>query len=45
MTDTNTTKTTNGKAPTHVAYQVRERNGSKGFWTRIGSACPPPGRT
>jgi len=38
MTDTNTPKTTNGKAPTHVAYHVRDREGSKGFWTRIGSA-------
>lgn len=28
------------KAPTHTAYQVRDRNGQKGFWTRIGSAWP-----
>ena len=34
-------KQTNPKAPTHIAYQVREsRNGGKGFWTRIGSAWP-----
>lgn len=31
---------TNSKAPTHTAYQVREREGAKGFWTRIGSAWP-----
>ena len=28
------------KAPSHVAYQVRDREGQKGFWTRIGSAWP-----
>jgi hypothetical protein len=27
-----------GKSPTHVAYQVRERQGQKSFWTRIGAA-------
>lgn len=26
------------KLPTHEAYQVRERNGKKSIWTRIGSA-------
>ena len=26
------------KTPSHVAYQVRDRDGQKGFWTRIGSA-------
>lgn len=36
MSDTNT----NTKAPTHVAYQVRDREGKKSFWTRIGSAWP-----
>ena len=31
------TETTTGKAPTHIAYQVRE--GSKtSYWTRIGAA-------
>jgi hypothetical protein len=24
--------------PSHIAYQVRDRDGQKGFWTRIGSA-------
>ena len=37
MTDTNNT-TTNSKRPSHVAYQVRDREGKKGYWTRIGSA-------
>jgi hypothetical protein len=39
MTDTNTN--TSAKAPnppSHVAYHVRDREGGKGFWTRIGSA-------
>ena len=31
---------TTPKAPSHVAYQVREREGQKSFWTRIGSAWP-----
>lgn len=26
------------KAPSHVAYKVRDVEGQKGFWTRIGSA-------
>ena len=35
-----TTETaTKSKAPSHLAYQIREREGQKGFWTRIGSAC------
>ena len=34
------TDTKSNKAPTHIAYQVRDREGSKGFWTRIGSAWP-----
>ena len=38
MTDTNTTTSTSSKTPSHVAYQVRDRDGKKGFWTRIGSA-------
>jgi hypothetical protein len=31
---------TPSKAPTHVAYQVRDREGQKGIWTRIGAAWP-----
>ncbi len=26
------------KAPSHIAYHVRENAGTKSFWTRIGSA-------
>lgn len=26
------------KSPRHIAYHVRNREGGKGFWTRIGSA-------
>ena len=29
---------TSPKSPSHVAYQVRDREGKKSFWTRIGSA-------
>ncbi len=35
MSDTNATP---NKTPSHIAYQVRDREGKKGFWTRIGSA-------
>ena len=28
------------KAPTHIAYHVRDNEGSKGFWTRIGAVWP-----
>jgi hypothetical protein len=35
MSDNKNTSTAS-KAPSHVAYQVRDRG--KGFWTRIGSA-------
>ena len=28
------------KAPSHIVYQVRDREGQKGFWTRVGSAWP-----
>ena len=38
MTNTTNTETKPaGKAPSHVAYQVRDGKG-KGYWTRIGSA-------
>ena len=36
MSDTEN-QTTSGKAPTHIAYHVREGN-DKGYWTRIGAA-------
>lgn len=38
MTDTNANPTTASKAPSHIAYQVRDRDGKKAIWTRIGSA-------
>jgi hypothetical protein len=37
MTDTKPNDT-GSKAPSHTAYHVRDREGGKGFWTRIGSA-------
>jgi hypothetical protein len=27
-----------GKAPTHIAYQIRDGKGDKGYWTCIGAA-------
>jgi hypothetical protein len=39
-TMSDTPATAPGKAPTHTVYQVRDRNGQKGYWTRIGSAWP-----
>lgn len=35
MTESNTTAS---KSPTHYAYQVRDREGKKPIWTRIGTA-------
>lgn len=32
--------TQSSKAPTHIAYQVRDREGQKGIFTRIGAAWP-----
>lgn len=32
------TETATSKAPSHIVYHVRDRNGKKGFWTRIGAA-------
>lgn len=40
MTDTKTTQTASPKAPSHVAYMVREREGKKAIWTRLGAAWP-----
>ena len=37
MSDTNNTKAT-GKAPSHNAYKVLDREGQKSFWIRFGSA-------
>jgi hypothetical protein len=40
MTDSTakTTETASSKTPSHIAYQVRDREGGKGFFTRIGAA-------
>lgn len=38
MTDANTNPEPTSKTPTHVAYQVRDREGGKAIWTRIGAA-------
>lgn len=38
MTDTTTTNNGSSRTPSHIAYQVRDREGKKGIWTRIGSA-------
>lgn len=37
-TNETTASSNNPKAPSHIVYQVRDREGKKGFWTRIGSA-------
>ena len=41
MTDTKATSTaaSSSRAPTHVAYKVRDGNDDS-FWTRIGAAWP-----
>jgi hypothetical protein len=38
MSDTKTNETAGPKTPSHIVYQVRDREGRKSFWTRIGSA-------
>jgi hypothetical protein len=40
MSNTNETQTPASKAPSHIVYQVRDREGGKGFFTRIGAAWP-----
>lgn len=37
MSDEDSTAKT-AKSPSHIAYQVRDREGAKGIWTRIGAA-------
>jgi hypothetical protein len=36
--NTKTNETTGSKLPSHNVYQVRDREGRKPIWTRIGSA-------
>ena len=38
MSDTKPSEGATSKSPTLVAYQVRDREGRKSFWTRIGVA-------
>lgn len=39
MTNTNTNpQPATGKSPSQAAYQVRDREGQKSVWTRIGAA-------
>lgn len=39
MSTKTTTKTAAGsKLPSHLAYQVRDRQDQSSFWTRVGSA-------
>ena len=40
MSTTENTETPASKAPSHIVYQVRDREGGKGFFTRIGAAWP-----
>lgn len=40
MSNTNETQATASKSPSHVVYQVRDREGGKSFFTRIGAAWP-----
>ena len=42
---TNTTTAATTKAPTHVAYQVKNREGKKAIGTRIGRASEARGHT
>lgn len=39
MSHTNETVTAS-KSPSHAVYHVRDREGDKGFFTRIGAAWP-----
>jgi hypothetical protein len=38
MSDNTKTNETTGSKPSHIAYQVRDVEGRKSFWNRIGSA-------
>jgi hypothetical protein len=40
MSTTETTPSTTSKLPSHVAYHVREREGQKAIFTRIGASWP-----
>ena len=38
MSNADKNESTAAKQPSHIVYQVRDREGGKGFWTRIGAA-------
>ncbi len=38
MSDSTNSETVASKAPTHIVYHVRDREGRKPIWTRIGGA-------
>ena len=38
MSTTEKTETSASRSPSHIAYQVKDREGGKGFFTRIGVA-------
>jgi hypothetical protein len=40
MTDTTNNQPAASKAPTHVAYHIRDRENGDSIWTRIGAAWP-----
>lgn len=40
MTDTPTTESPAARSAQFVAYHVRDREGQRSFWTRIGAAWP-----
>ena len=40
MSDDTNNQTASSKAPSHIAYQIRGREGEKGYFTRIGAAWP-----
>ena len=40
MSNTNETAAAASKSPSHTVYQVRDREGGKGLFTKIGAAWP-----
>ena len=38
MSNENTNTKPQGKTPSHIAYQVRDREGQKAIFTRVGAA-------
>ncbi len=38
MRESSNNQSSTAKAPSHVAYHVRDRKGGDAIWTRIGSA-------